>query len=180
MKNFKKFLEEVDIKGNPGIPGEPNKKPGESSYLRDVEGRAKQRLRINPQDSPRMTPRGPIPSTKEMRLGKRMMELLDQSVDFISRREDEFSKLATDMIYNLYKDIIDRYNIELDIKIVRPGQVKPFMDEAEEDNTPPPRFKKITDESVIREIHKRKLANLIIQGEAKNTKHILHSDEAKD
>lgn len=180
MKDFKKFLEEVDIKGNPGIPGEPDKRRGEPGYLSDVERRAKQRLGIRPEDMPRMTMRGPMPSPKEMRLGSEMMELLGTSIEMSRGNEEALSKLATDVIYNIYKDVIDRYEIELDIKLVRPGRIKPFMDESEDSEMEMPRMRKITDEDTIREIHKRKIVNLIIQGEAKNTKHILHSDEVKD
>ena len=180
MKDFKKFLEEVDIKGNPGIPGEPDKRRGEPGYLSDVERRAKQRLGIRPEDMPRMTMRGPMPSPKEMRLGGEMMELLGTSIEMSRGNEESLSKLATDVIYNIYKDVIDRYEIELDIKLVRPGRIKQFMDESDESDQQPPQMRRITDENVIREIHKRKIVNLIIQGEAKNTKHILHSDEVKD
>jgi len=32
----------------------------------------------------------------------------------------------------------------------------------------------------IKDLHKRKLVNLVMQGEAKNTKHILHMPEVRD
>lgn len=178
LKDFKKFLEEVDIKGNPGIPGQGDKRKGEEDYLSKVETRAKNRLGIRNSDLPTPTPMGPRPSRKEMELGRRMMELLPTSIDLISGKESEISELATNIIYNLYKDIIDRYNIELDIKIIKPGKVKDFMDEGEQEE--PPQFRRIRDENTIKEIHKRKIANLITQGEAKNTKHILHLEEAKE
>lgn len=177
MKKFQKFLEEADVKGNPGIPGEGGRKQGETSYLSDVERRAKTRMGISDRDMPRMTPMGMIPSEKLDRLGRRIMELLPQSIQLSRGKEDELAKLATDTIYNLYKDIIDRYQIELDIKFSR--NIKQDMDEGEDEERKP-EFRKITDENVIKEIHKRKLANLIIQGEAKNTKHLLHMEEVKD
>ena len=31
MKDFKKFLEEVTIKGNPGVPGEGEKQPSDKA-----------------------------------------------------------------------------------------------------------------------------------------------------
>jgi hypothetical protein len=177
MKNFQKFLEEADVRGNVGIPGEGEKKPGEPEYLSDVERRAKQRLGIRPEDMPRMGPMGPRPSEKEMRLGMRMMQLLDESKKLSNDNKSELSSLVKDIIYNLYKDIIDRYEIELDIKLVNPREVKSFMEEGEESE--PPRMREITDPEVIKEIQKRKIANLVTQGEAKNTKHIIHSDEFK-
>jgi hypothetical protein len=177
MKNFKKFLEEVDIKGNPGIPGEGPKRPGETGYLNNVENRAKNRLDITARDLQRVPGR---PSETEMRLGRRMMELLPQSIQLSHGYETELSELATNIITNLYSDIINRYNIELDIKLVRPGTIKNFMDESEQDEMDMPKFREIKDENVRKEIHKRKLANLVIQGEAKNTKHLLHTEEVKE
>jgi hypothetical protein len=186
MKNFQKFLEEASVKGNPGFPGENEKKPGESEYLSDVERRAKQRLGIRPEDTQRrmqMTPMGPmpVPSEKEMRLGRRLMELLKQSLEYTSGKEEQLSQLANVVFLSIYQDLVTRYEIELDIKIVKPGKVKQFMDECEDcEQDPPPQFKELTEEDIKNEVHKRKIANLIIQGEAKNTKHILHSDEVKE
>jgi hypothetical protein len=56
------------------------------------------------------------------------------------------------------------------------------MDESEEEENPEAEaeFIEVTEEDIRNEVHKRKIANLIIQGEAKNTKHILHSQEVKD
>ena len=186
MKNFQKFLEEASVKGNPGFPGENGKKPGESEYLSDVERRAKQRLEIRPEDTQRrmqMTPMGPrsVPSEKEMRLGRRLMQLLKGSLEYTSGKEEQLSQLANVVFLSIYQDLVTRYEIELDIKIVKPGKVKQFMDESEQDEQdPPPQFKELTEEDIKNEVHKRKIANLIIQGEAKNTKHILHSDEVKE
>ena len=36
MKKYKKFLEEITIQGNPGVPGEGNREPGDSRYLSDI------------------------------------------------------------------------------------------------------------------------------------------------
>lgn len=177
MKNFQKFLEEADVKGNPGIPGEGGRKQGETSYLSDVERRAKTRMGITDRDMPRMTPMGMMPSEKLDRLGRRIMELLPQSIQLSRGNEEALAKLATDTIYNLYKDIIDRYQIELDIKFSR--NIKQDMEESEDEQRKP-EYREITDKNVIKEIHKRKLANLVIQGEAKNTKHLLHMEEVKD
>ena len=186
MKNFQKFLEEASVKGNPGFPGENGKKPDESEYLSDVERRAKQRLGIRPEDTQRrtqMTPMGPmpVPSEKEMRLGRRIMDLLKKSLEYTSGKEEQLSQLANVVFLSIYQDLVTRYEIELDIKVIKPGKIKQFMDECEEcEQDPPPQFKELTEEDIKNEVHKRKIANLIIQGEAKNTKHILHSDEVKE
>ena len=183
MKNFQKFLEEATISGNPGIPGEPNNKEGETKYTNDVERRAKQRLGLTDRDTQRRQgPHGPMPSETEMRTGMELMQLLERSLGYTNGKEDELSELAEKVFRNLYQELIDRYEIELDIKIIKPGRVKKWMDDQEEeqDNPPDPEFKEVVEEDIKNEVHKRKIANLIIQGEAKNTKHILHTDEIKE
>jgi len=180
MKKFQKFLEEVDIKGNPGVPGEPDKRPGEKKNLSEVEKRAKDRLGIRPEDRPMMTPMGPRQSRKEMELGMEIGQMGAQALRKSDGYEKELSDLATDVIYNMYKSLIDKYQVELDIKLVKPRDIRPFMDDVEDSDMPDiPKMRDITDPVLIKEIQKRKIANLIIQGEAKNTKHILHSDEVK-
>ena len=182
MKSFQKYLEEITIKGHPGIPGEGGKKEGESEYIKDVEARAKQRLELRPGDISRRGPMGPMPSQTEMRLGREIMGLLQQSLEYTSGKEEELSELATKVFYSLYNDLIERYEIEVDIKIIKPGKVKQFMDEeeGEQENPVEPEFQEVVEEDIKNEVFKRKIANLIIQGEAKNTKHILHSDEIKE
>ncbi len=186
LKDFEKFFEEATVKGNPAFPGEGNKKEGEKEYLSDIEKKSKEKLGIRPEDTQRRTiatPMGPmpVPSEKEMRLGKRLMELLEKSLEYTSGHEKQLSDLANVVILSIYQELMERYEIELDIKIVKPDGVKPFMDECEDcQQEPPPKFKKVVEEDIIDEVHKRKFANLIIQGEAKNTKHILHSEEVKE
>lgn len=175
MRNYKKFLEEISIKGNPGVPGENNS--GEDPYLSNVENRAKRRLNIKPEDMPH---RG-RPSQKEMELGHKIGRLMQSSMQYVRGKENELSELATKVFLNIYQELIDRYEIEVDIKIIRPGRVEDWMDSCKDcEPAEPPKMKEIEDEDIKKEIHKRKIANLVIQGEAKNTKHILHSEEVKE
>jgi len=167
MKNFNKFLEEVSIKGNPGVPGEGENKDGDKEYLSDVEKRAKDRLGITRRDHPRQ-------------YGPRLMQLVGQSQRLTAGKEEELEKLAHDIIVSNFGDII--FDVKLDIKLVRSGQdVADFMED-EGGGAPEelPEFVNIKDNELIKRIHKAKLGNNIIQGESKNTKHILHSDEVKD
>lgn len=181
MKDFKKFLEEITIKGNPGVPGEDPNTRGENPYLNDVERRAKQRMNIRPQDVSTRTPFGNIPSRKERELGQQLMGHLQRSLEFTRNHEDDLSQLAEQVFRNLYQELMDRYSIDLDVKIIRPGRVKEWMDGQGDGEQPPPaEFRRVTEEDIKNEVYKRKLANLIIQGEAKNTKHILHSDDVRD
>lgn len=181
MKNFQKFLEEITIKGHPSIPGEEPKKQGDKQWRQEAERRAKTRLGIRPGDEATMTPMGMVPSPKLMRLGREIMELFQRSAQFIDGKEEELAELAEKVIKSTYDEILKRYEIELDIKIIKPRQMRQFMEESEEqDQKTPPEFKEVVEEDIRNEVFKRKIANLIIQGEAKNTKHILHSDEVKE
>jgi hypothetical protein len=164
MKSFQKFLEEASVKGNSGIPGQGEKQTGENDYLRDVENRAKTRLGLDNRTNPNQ-------------IGGRMMQLLDQSMRFVRGKESELADLATKIIMHHYEAILD--GVELDIKIVKPGKVKDFMDEESEPEAPPPQ-RQIKDKDTIKEIEKRKIANNVMQGEAKNTKQILHTEEVMD
>jgi hypothetical protein len=131
---------------------------------------------------------GEMPSRKAMELLDRLIgmrpenrqnSLTYKSALLTRGKEKELEELATKAIKNLYQEIIDRYEIELDIQFIKPGKVKDFMEECDE-KPKMPEMEDIDDEETIKEIHKRKLANLVIQGEAKNTKHILHSEIIKD
>lgn len=166
MKNFKKFLEEVTIKGNPGVPSEGDKQPGDKNYLSDIERRAKDRMGLTGREHP-------------SQLGPRMMQLLQTSLQMTRGKEEELEKLATDVILDNFSDILG--DVELDIKLVRSGQeVANFMNEESDEQPEMPSFRQITDPELIKRIHKAKLGNVIIQGEAKNTKQILHKEEVKD
>jgi hypothetical protein len=166
MKNFNKFLEEITIKGNPGVPGEGDRTPDDKSYLSDIERRAKNRLGVTGRENPGQ-------------IGGRLMQLLSQSQRMTRGRETELEKLATDIILSNYSDILD--GVDLDIKLLRSGrEVSEFMDEEEDENEEEVNYRDVTDPEIKRRIHKAKLGNTIIQGEAKNTKHILHTDEVKN
>ena len=168
MKDFKKFLEEVTIKGNPGVPGEGEKQPGDKDYIKDTEARAKARLGVSGRENP-------------MQIGRRLMELVGQSQQATRGREEDLENLAKEIILQNYGEILD--GVELDIKLVRSGaDVAQFMQECEdeqEDEEESPNFRQVKDPATINKIHKAKLANNIIQGEAKNTKHIIATEEVK-
>lgn len=169
MKDFKKFLEEVTIKGNPGVPNEGDKKPEDNDYLKDTEARAKERLGLSGRDNP-------------MQIGGRMMQLVGQSQGVTRGREEELENLAKEIILQNYGEILD--GVELDIKLLKTGQeISNFMQECEDEKDQEeegPKFRQIQDPATINKIHKAKLGNNIIQGEAKNTKHIIATEEVKN
>ena len=168
MKNFKKFLEEVTIQGNPGIPGEGESMPGEGKYLSDVERRAKQRLGITGREIP-------------PQIGMRMMQLMQQSSRLTTGKENELNKLALDVILDNFGDLLE--GVILDIKLVTPqsGEIQKLMKSDDDAEMPElPNMRHIKDENLKMKIHKAKIGNTIIQGEAKNTKTIIYSDFVKD
>ena len=160
LKKYTNFLKEASIEENPAVPG---------GYRGRIEREEQQRMGVRPGD------RG-----QEMQVGGQLMQDLRRSQQLTSGKEEELSKLATDLISSIYSDLLKRYEIELDIKLVQPREVKNFMDEAEESEPDMESFREITDEDVKDEIHKRKIANLLIQGKAKGIKELLDSSIVQD
>jgi hypothetical protein len=160
LKKYTNFLKEASIGDNPAVPG---------GYRSGIEREEQQRMGVRSGD------RG-----QEMQVGGQLMQDLRRSQQLTSGKEEELSKLATDLISSIYSDLLQRYEIELDIKLVKPRDVKNFMDEAEESELDMESFREITDEDVKNEIHKRKIANLLIQGKAKGIKELLDSSIVQD
>jgi transcriptional regulator with XRE-family HTH domain len=189
MKDYKKFLEEVTIKGNPGIPGEPDKTPGDKDYLKDLEDKAKERLNLRRVDSGHADA---MPHFQEL------MRLSNVSRQYLSGKEKELENLAKEAIMDLYGEIL--IETKLDIKLVKTGrEISEFMStkrqETDEENQPDIEDTELEEkpktelsaedleriEDKIKDFtNKQKIINSIIQGEAKNTKHILHSDIIKN
>ena len=181
IRGYDKFLEEITIKGNPAIPGEDDEQlKKKSPYLTEIEKEEKTKLGITGAQT-------------SVDLASQLMPLLNKSNSFIIEKDSQgnviadrrkaLEELAEEVMLVNYDWIIDRYEIELDIKFIEARQIKSFLEESEreEDNEEAIQdFIEVTDEQIRNEVHKRKIANLIIQGEAKNTKHILHSQEVKD
>ncbi len=161
IKRYNKFLEEVTIKGNQGVPENPD-------YLSDSERRARTRVgdgRPVPEGDPRLI----------MQTGQEMMRLLSISMRMMSGKEKDLEKLAKEVILSNYGSILD--GVDLDIRLVGPGGPKDLMDSEDGDM---PVFRLTNDPELRKEVDKAKLLNNVIQGEAKNTKNILHTDQVKD
>ena len=162
LKKYTTFLKEASIEDNPAVPG---------GYKSGIEREEQQRMGVRQGD------RG-----QEMQVGGQLMQDLRRSQQLTSGKEEELSKLATDLISSIYSDLLKRYEIELDINLVKPNEVKNFMDQAESEESEPDMesFREITDEDVKNEIHKRKIANLLIQGKSKGIKELLDSSIVQD
>ncbi len=163
MKDFSKFLEEITIKGNTGIPGEEDK--NEPNYLRGIEGKGQDKIRGI---------RDPRPLFMEI------MNLMQRGKAMVRGKETELEQFAEEMIRSVYSGILD--NVDLDIKLVRDGNaVAKFMEDEEcEDCDDGEKVQRSSSKELKLEVDKRKLANNIIQGEAKNTKLVIEMPECKD
>ena len=181
MKSFQDFINEATIKGNLGVPGEGPEGRDEESFLRGVEEEGRRKAAGDPRQ-----------------IGGRMWQISQSTKSLIRGKEKEIEKFAEEIIKDVYSGFMD--SVELDLQIVRDGMaVKQFMDaedekkkernekekekakekkeEKKEDKEKETSVRKSTDVQLKLEMDKRKLANAITQGEAKNTKEIIRMTE---
>jgi hypothetical protein len=158
-ERLQESLDEASLKDNPAIPGEGGR---EGDYLKDVEGRAKEKLMDIERRHGREIPR--------------FMGLVSRARQIQAGNEKELEKLAEDSIRQIYGSILDGVN--LNIKFPKPGEIQKSMEDVEPEV--PPQLQELKDAEVISEIQRRKIANNITQGEAKNTKLCLNLPEVRD
>lgn len=158
MKSFNQFLNEADIRKNPAVSPE---------YLSSLDQRAEaSAVEI------------------ERKYGRDMMQLMRavREVQAMQRgKESQVENLTKQILLNQFGEILGE--TELDIKIpTGPGEIKAVMkkDQMDDDSLDNPTFKEIEDEDTIAAINKRKILNMIAQGEAINSKLMLLSDENMD
>lgn len=141
MGKIKKFNEAEEwIYGSPGIPGQPRRKEGEEDYLSSAWAKRKEQIR---QQGPGSLDFGT--SAREVR-----------------GYEDQLESLLEKVFNNIYKGLIERYNIKFDIKFADRRTIFGLLN---------------IKESLETEKYKRKLINLVGQGEAKNMMYIFHNEE---
>jgi IDEAL domain len=152
MKSFKQFMNEADIKGNPAISPE---------YLTSLDKRAEASAR-----------------DIEQRFGREMGSLMRfvMEVQSMQRgKEKQLEDLTRSVIEEQYGSILGE--TELDIRIpTDPREMKQQMDQEQPEEQETPSFKEIEDEDTKTAIHKRKIQNMIAQGEAINSKKMLMGD----
>jgi len=161
LKSFTQLVGEASLRDNPGIPGEGGM---EGDYLSKVEGRAKERL-----DALKRKHGADIPG---------FMSLVSRARQIQSGKEKELEKLAEDAIRSYYGSILE--DVTLNIKFPKEGQIKKSMENVPSEPPEMPQLKELKDSNIISEIQKRKIANNITQGEAKNTKLCLNLPEVRD
>ena len=158
LKKYTNFIKEASIEDNPAVPG---------GYRGRIEREEQQRLGVRPGD------RG-----QEMQVGSQLMRDAMRARELSNGKEEQLSELAKNVILSIYGDLLKRYHVSLEIELVKPRDVAQFMEDNDEseDSSELPKFREIVDEDLKNEIHKRKIANLIIQGKAKGIKELLQSD----
>lgn len=95
MKSYQKFLEEISVHGHSGLP---------SDYLKDVEKRKRE-------EHSRLTDSGLMRSAQKLR-------------DMCKGKEEELSKFITNFITDMYRPVIEAYDITLDIKLCTAEEMK--------------------------------------------------------
>jgi len=149
-------MNEADIKGNPAVSPE---------YLASLNKRAEASAR-----------------EIEQKYGRDMMNLMRfvMEVQSMQRgKEKQIEALTRKVIEEQYGSILGE--TELDIRIpTNPREMKQKMDQEKSEDQDMPTFKEIEDEDTKTAIHKRKILNMIAQGEAINSKKMLLSDTNMD
>lgn len=153
--NFSSFINEATVKGNPGFPGEDSDKE-QSSFIDAV-------ISSNREEADRL----------RREQGEDVFNLMGnvgKAMRIQSGKEDELSKLAVEIIKEVYGTFID--DIELDLKITRGPQqeLKSKMKECPDCEE----FKELKDQKIIDEINKRKIFRTIQQGKGLNVKQIIN------
>jgi hypothetical protein len=156
--NFESWLQEATLKNNPAIPGES----GEigKMYLQGVEDKAREKLR-----------------DLSRRLGAdipQFMGLVNQAKRLQDPHKEALEKLAQEVILDFYGSILEE--TILDIKFTQEGEIPNMMSDVPAEAPEMPALKQLEDQGVINKIQKRKIANNITQGEAKNAKKALNSE----
>jgi hypothetical protein len=163
IKSFHDRLNEASLRGNPGIPGE-GEGDQRKKYLADIERKAEERnaqlQRTHGRDIPQF------------------MSLVSRAKAIQKGKEAQLEALAERAIRTMYGDILN--DVELRIRFPKGDQMKKSMENVPAEPAEMPQFKELQDAGIISEIHKRKIANNITQGEAKNTKKMLNLPEVRD
>lgn len=151
--DFKSFINEADLRGNIGIPGEEGS--GRESWLdktnRSSDREARDFAMQNRQDI------------------QNFMGLVQRSQQLQRGKESELSDLTTSAIQELYGSLLD--DVTLDLKIEGRREVKQEM---EETPTELPELEEILDTDLINQINKRKILRTIQQGKGLSVKAILN------
>jgi hypothetical protein len=184
MKRFDQFIkEEIDLRGNTGIPDDfmsnadkqASKNLGVPIGVRQDDRQAMQQHGRQIMDlvNKLNAPNGLVAQSKKI--------LYSGSEEEVEKRLVALEDLAKEIIIEKYQDILEASEkpVELDIKMLRPGKkVTDEMPDLEDvEATPPPRQEELKDDEIKKSVDKKKILNVINQGEAKATKNIVRFSE---
>lgn len=158
MSTIRKFIQEASLRGN---------KATSDDYLNHIDQRAQTDIRNTEQ---RLGP----DMGRFMGFVREVQMMQEQGGPAVKRRLEE---LATKTIMDTYGSILG--DTVLNIKFPEQGAIQNMMQEAP-DEPEPIAVKKLEDQNLIDEVQKRKIANNITQGEAKNAKRMLVMPEVRD
>lgn len=195
MKNFEKFIkEEVDLRGNKGVPDD---------FMRKSDEEAAKNLGIRPDDESQM--RNLWPSFEgAMRQSQQILSTGTNgqrlSQPELQQRITKLEKLAEKVIRDQFGEILDSSikPIELDIKLVAMGSVdreiedinqvskqakQPTEEEQEEQDKRDE--EEVSEEEVpgtdlVDAVEKKKILNMITQAAGKSTKDIIRASDIVD
>tara|TARA_R110000772_G_scaffold20466_5_gene56917 strand:- start:76490 stop:77926 length:1437 start_codon:yes stop_codon:yes gene_type:complete len=95
-------------------------------------------------------------------------------------KKENIEQLAVSIIEDRYGRLLDVLNIEMDIKLVDPNELEEMkqgddMEDGDGGEPPvPPEYEETNDSSFRDDVDKRKIANIITQGSAKNVHRLIH------
>jgi len=112
----------------------------------------------------------------EQEAGMRIMQAMQHVIPTQEGHEEEIEALAEEVVREYYGSLLD--NVELDIKLVKPGQPQQQM--KPEQMQPPPDMEEIEDEDTKMEIYKRRVANDLTQAAGISTHRIIHMPEVRE
>lgn len=157
--SFNRFINEADLRGNIGIPGEEGS--GRESWLDKIakgsDREAREFASQNREDI------------------QNFMRLVQRSQELQRGKEQELSDLATTAIQELYGSLLD--DVTLDLKIETRGAVSQSMEETPTEQS---EVEQILDTDLINQINKRKILRTIQQGKGLSVKAILNLSVFKD
>ena len=145
VKKFNLF--EANIKDNKGVP---------SDYIESIDKKAKQQYGTTG------------PSHTEMRKGFETMMKIQR---IQNGNESKLTEIGKEIIMEHYGDIID--GVVLDIKIVKPNDREKREIIQKTKNSKKPLTESV--DELTNEIEKRKILNVIMQGEAQNVQNMMFS-----
>lgn len=182
----------ADLKSNPAIPGVVSSNDGD--YLRNVERRAQQELQNR---------------NINQRTGMQIGFFIQKAQQLQRGNEERIQQLAERIIRQFYGNILEGVELNLrlvpfgtvfdetprneDVVATTPPveEQEELADEAKrqqeqrvqsqpQHQNAQPTMRRVTDEEVALEVHKRKIINNVIQGEGKNTHRLIHAPEVRE